>query len=202
MICPVERTPPTASIPQVDFPHGSRGVRFPDKLLSAQRQSPILKALETALGKIWSWLQKTPALRGVRTFLARVYDWLLRNVFFLFYDEEEETNNRYLIKLDKFYDLYLVLAPAATQAGREKVRDKFGSLDRGLRDMLRKQLANVLSADRKDLTPEQIEERVEQVIEDPFLIFDAEHGEEEVNPLEDHHVPPFARAICAVRDKL
>lgn len=202
MLTPVRETTRTES-PKIDFAKGSIPHVFNDQLVSAKKTSKVYKWFETKLSKIWIWLKTAPALKGVRAIVTKVYNWLNYYLFSVFNDERE-ASNRLIKKLGKFRSVFYELEAAGTDAGRTSVKNKFRGLGSELQKLIKEEIFTVLKKDRPDKTDAELNQRVQEVLDNPFIDFAADHpvANENVNPMANHTIAPMGRAIYGAMQKL
>lgn len=203
MIYPVRETTRTES-PKIDFAKGSIPHVFADHLVSSKRSSQAYKWIETTLSKIWAWIRTAPALKGVREIAARIMNWLNYYVLSIFNDDREEKNTRLIKRLGKFRTVYYELEAANTEAGRNTVKLKFRGLGSELQNLIKQQIFAVLKKDSPDKTDAEINLRVLEVLDNPFMVFAADHpvANRVVNPKDDPSVASMARAMAIALDKI
>lgn len=203
MLKPVHETTRTEN-PKIDFAKGSIPHVFNDHLVSSKKSSQVYKWIETTLSKIWAWIRTAPALKGVRVIATKVMNWLNYYVLSFFNDERDEKISKNIKKLRKFWNLYCDLEGAKTDAGRNTVKLKYRGLGSELQNLIKQQLFTILKKDSPDKTDAALNLRVQEVLDNPFIDFAADHpaSNHNVNPKEDRNVAPMARAMALVSDKI
>lgn len=185
---------------QVHSANGPLIPRFNDEIVSSRRPSPVLKWFANLFSRIWLWIQRARILSGVRNLAYRISNWLRVNVF-AFFEDEQAKRKLFELKIDKFRNVYYEMLGSKTAAARKKVKNKFQKLPLELREIFKEQILSILKNDRPDLSEDQLKTRLEQVLEDPFLVFDTDRPSMKKH-MGNHLTEPMARASFATVNKI
>lgn len=200
MLNPIRETARVEIPRQISLTEGTAPHQFKDELVGVKRRVPILRWIVITWTKFTRWIQRTPWLKGVRDFVSKVWNWVNENILSVFEDDEVKKN--LLIKqLDDFNRLIKIEA-TDTPSGRAKVKSKYVELPKELQELLKEQILIVLKNDRSDLSSAQINERVEQVFENPLIAFDLDRPSTSKDLMKDHQKIPLMRAIWAAYRKM
>jgi len=200
MLEPIGKTARVEIPSQIHGVNGPVSRRFNDQIVSVRRPSPILKWFKNLFSKIWLWMQKARILSGVRNLLYKVSIWLRENVF-AFFEDETAKRKLFELKIDKFRRVYYEMLGGKSEAGCQKVKAKFKKLPSEVQILFKEQILCILKNDRPDLTEENLNTRLKQVLEDPFIVFDTDRPSTKKH-LANHHTEPMARASYAVLSKI
>lgn len=145
---------------------------FPDQLLSASKGGAIMRNMTGSFKRFYNVVQRIPIFRKILAILESLYRFIKYDIFFLFNDEEEELKESYRDQIEEFEDVFQREFGPNTDEGREAIRNRYFKLEPDAQKMIKEEVLKILKLDRPDLAKDEIQSRRDELLKDPFKVFD------------------------------